>query len=114
MGDGAFDIESADIPPVLVLLDRHGWEIMRKPLPTSSTDPLRNEKLAALKAFDSPMVKEYLFWSKASKASGCHKYYDFGNAITQSASSSAQFTSTSLASLPPLTAKNVKDNLGYI
>lgn len=32
MGDGTFDIESADIPPVLVLLDRHGWEIMRRPL----------------------------------------------------------------------------------
>jgi hypothetical protein len=36
MGNGAFDIENANIPPVLILLDRHGWEIMRRPLPTST------------------------------------------------------------------------------
>ena len=114
MGNGEFDIESGDIPAVLVLLDRHGWEIMRKPLPTGSDDPDREAKLAALSAYDSPMVKEYQFWSSASKASGCHKYYGMGKAITQSASSSTAFTSTSLASLPPLTAQNVKDNMGNI
>lgn len=114
MGDGTFDIEDADIPPVLVLLDRHGWEIMRKPLPTSSSDPQRDEKLAALKAFDSPMVKEYLFWAKSTKATGCHKYHSLGNAITESASSSTQFKSTSLATLPPLTAKNAKGKDGSI
>jgi len=114
MGDGTFDIEDADIPPVLVLLDRHGWEIMRKPIPTSSSDPQRDEKLAALKAFDSPMVKEYLFWTKSTKSSGCHKYHSLGNAITESASSSTQFKSTSLATLPPLNAKNAKGNDGSI
>ena len=114
MGDGTFDIEDANIPAVLVLLDRHGWEIMRRPLPTSTTDPEKDEKLAALKAFDSPMVKEYKFWSKASKASGCHRYTGLGNAITTGSSSSTPFTSTSLADLPPLTGKNAKDNLGSI
>lgn len=114
MGDGTFDIEDADIPPVLVLLDRHGWEIMRKPIPTSSSDPQRDEKLAALKAFDSPMVKEYLFWTKSTKSSGCHKYHSLGDAITESASSSTQFKSTSLATLPPLNAKNAKGNDGSI
>ena len=114
MGDGTFDIEDANIPAVLVLLDRHGWEIMRRPLPTSTTDPEKDEKLAALKAFDSPMVKEYKFWSKASKASGCHRYTGLGNAITTGSSSSTPFTSTSLADLPPLTGKNAKDNLGSL
>ncbi len=107
MGDGTFDIESADIPAVLVLLDRHGWEIMRKPLPTGSDDPDKEAKVAALKAFDSPMVKEYIFWSKATKGSDCHKYYSLSNAITESATSSTQYKSTSLGVLPPLTAKNV-------
>ena len=73
MGDGAFDIESASIPPVLVLLDLHGWEIMRQPLPDISTYP-EGKALDALRAYDSPMVDKYYFYSNATKASGCHKY----------------------------------------
>jgi len=72
MGNGAFDIESADIPPVLVLLDRHGWEIMRKPLPTS-TYPYGDE-LDALRVYDSPMVKEYHFFNNATKASSQQRF----------------------------------------
>jgi hypothetical protein len=45
MGDGEFAIESAVIPPVLVLLDRHGWEIMRQPLPPVSTYPNGDDQL---------------------------------------------------------------------
>lgn len=111
MGDGTFNIEDADIPPVLVLLDRHGWEIMRKPLPTSSSDPQRDEKLAALRAFDSPMVKEYRFYNNASKASGCHKYTlrlnDDGSRRDPIKLNGKPYTSTSLADLPPLTASGV-------
>ncbi len=111
MGDGSFDIISANIPPVLVLLDRHGWEIMRKPLPTSSSDPQRDEKLAALRAFDSPMVKEYRFYNNASKASGCHKYTlrknDDGSRRDPIKLNGKPYTSTSLADLPPLTASGV-------
>ena len=113
MGDGTFDIEDADIPPVLVLLDRHGWEIMRKPIPTSSSDPQRDEKLAALKAFDSPMVKEYKFYNNATKASGCHKYIIRLNGTLERDTISLNgrhYTSTSLADLPPLTAKGVVSN----
>ena len=111
MGDGTFDIESADIPAVLVLLDRHGWEIMRKPLPTGSNDPQREEKLAALRAFDSPMVKEYKFYNNATKASNCHKYIirlDNNKLERDTISLNGKhYTSSSLADLPPLTAKGV-------
>ena len=111
MGNGAFDIISADIPPVLVLLDRHGWEIMRKPLPKASTYPYGDEELAALSAYDSPMVKEYKFYSNATKASGCHKYTlrlnDKGAERDQIKVDGVQFTSTSLAVLPPRTGSGV-------
>lgn len=113
MGNGAFDIISADIPPVLVLLDRHGWEIMRKPLPKSSTYPYGKE-LDALRAYDSPMVKEYKFYSNATKASGCHKYTlrldDDKKERDQIKVGDEQYTSTSLAALPRRTAKGVISN----
>lgn len=106
MGDGTFDIEDADIPPVLVLLDRHGWEIMRKPIPMGDgdADPSVGEKLAALRAYDSPMVKEYTFYSNATKGTGCHKYairMQGGKERDTIAVNNIRFTSTSLATLPP-------------
>lgn len=113
MGNGAFDIEDANIPPVLVLLDRHGWEIMRKPLPTT-TYPYGDE-LEALRAYDSPMVKEYHFFNNATKASGCHKYTlrTRNNALRDEIKvSRTPYTSTSLAALPPLAASGVKDANG--
>ena len=111
MGDGAFNIESAVIPPVLVLLDRHGWEIMRKPLPNPYTS---TEGLEALRAYDSPLVKEYKFYSSATKATGCHKYTVLKKGVEQNqiTVNGQHYTSTSLASLPPETAKGVKDNKG--
>ena len=113
MGNGAFDIENANIPPVLILLDRHGWEIMRRPLPTS-TYPYGDE-LDDLRAYDSPMVKEYHFFNNATKASGCHKYTlrIQNNALRDEIKvNGTAYTSTSLAALPPLTASGVKDNNG--
>ena len=113
MGTGAFDIKDANIPSVLVLLDRHGWEIMRKPLPTS-TYPYGDE-LDDLRAYDSPLVKEYHFFNNATKASGCHKYSlrIQNNALRDEIKvDGVAYTSTSLASLPPLTASGIKDNNG--
>ena len=109
MGDGTFDIEDADIPPVLVLLDRHGWEIMRKPIPMGDgdADPSAGEKLAALRVYDSPMVKEYTFYSNATKGTGCHKYairMQGGKERDTIAVNNIRFTSTSLATLPPYKA----------
>lgn len=113
MGDGSFDIESADIPPVLILLDRHGWEIMRKPLPKKSTYPEGETELNALRAYDSPMVKEYKFYSNATKATGCHKYtlrMQNGAERDQIKAGGKHYTSTSLGSLPPITATGVESN----
>ena len=109
MGDGSFDIISANIPPVLVLLDRHGWEIMRKPLPVANYP--NGEELEALRDYDSPMVKEYHFFSNATKASGCHKYslrVQNGALRDEIKVSGTPYTSTSLAALPPATATGVK------
>ena len=109
MGDGSFEIESADIPPVLVLLDRHGWEIMRKPLPKLATYPYGDE-LTALKVYDSPLVKEYKFYNNASKASGCHKYslrMQNGAERDQIKYNGKHYTSSSLAVLPPRAASDV-------
>ena len=111
MGNGTFDIISADIPPVLVLLDRHGWEIMRKPLPTS-TYPYGDE-LDALKEYDSPMVEEYHFYSNATKATGCHKYTlrtQNGALRDEIKVNGVAYTSKSLASLPPASATGVKSS----
>ena len=109
MGDGSFDIISANIPPVLVLLDRHGWEIMRKPLPVANYP--YGEELEALRAYDSPLVKEYHFFSNATKATGCHKYSlrTQNNALRDEIKvNGTAYTSTSLASLPPVSATGVK------
>ena len=110
MGNGTFDIESAEIPPVLVLLDLHGWEIMRLPLPTTNY-PEGETELAALRAYDSPMVKEYKFYSNATKASGCHKYslrMQNDAERDQIKVDGVHYTSTSLGDLPPITATGVK------
>lgn len=109
MGDGSFNIISANIPPVLVLLDRHGWEIMRKPLPVANYP--YGEELEALRAYDSPLVKEYHFFSNATKATGCHKYSlrTQNNALRDEIKvNGTAYTSTSLASLPPVSATGVK------
>jgi len=114
MGDGSFMVESADIPPVLVLLDLHGWEIMRLPLPTTNY-PEGDTERNALRKYDSPWVKEYKFYSNATKASGCHKYTlrldDKTNAERdQIKVGGVHYTSHSLGDLPPLSATGVKSS----
>ena len=109
MGNGTFDIESADIPPVLVLLDLHGWEIMRLPLPTANY-PEGEDELAALRAYDSPLVDKYYFYSNATKASGCHKYTlrrQDGKERDQIKVNGEHYSSSSLGDLPPRTASGV-------
>ena len=112
MGTGTFNVESADIPPVLVLLDQHGWEIMRKPLPVTNY-PLGDEELAALRVYDSPLVDKYYFYSNATKASGCHKYslrLQNGKERDQIKVNGVHYSSTSLGSLPPASASGVKSS----
>ena len=110
MGEGIFDLVPIDINPVLILLDQHGWEIMRKPLPTSPDDDTKDIKYAAIRPYDSPMVKEYYFWTKASKRSGFHQYYNLSQQVYNDGK---PFTSTSLTELPPYyTATNLRDAKG--
>ena len=110
MGEGIFDLVPIDINPVLILLDQHGWEIMRKPLPTSPDDDTKDTKYDAIRPYDSPMVKEYYFWTKASKRSGFHQYYNLSQQVYNNGK---PFTSTSLTDLPPYyTATNLRDAKG--
>lgn len=109
MGDGTFDIENASVPPVLVLLDLHGWEVMRKPLGYDNS-----EALAVLESYNSPLVDKYYFYSNATKASGCHKYslrMQNGAERDQIKVNGVHYSSTSLGDLPPLDkATGVKSN----
>ena len=111
MGEGYFDLIPATIDPALILLDQHGWEIMRKPLPSSANDPELEAKHAALRVYDSPLVKEYHFWTKTSKRTGFHQYYNLSQRVSVNGTN---YTSTSLGSLPPIDATNVKDAKGNI
>lgn len=109
MGEGYFDFVKTTIEPVLILLDQHGWEVMRKPLPSSPDDPEKYEKYEAIGLYDSPMVKEYAFWKTAKKRTGFHQYYLLSDRI-----GGEDFTSTSLTDLPPYDSENVKDAKGNL
>ena len=107
MGEGYFDFVKTSIDPVLILLDQHGWEIMRKPLPTSPDDPDKEAKYAAIRPYNSPMVKEYAFWATTKKRTGFHQYYLLSDRI-----GGDNFTSTDLTNLPPYGSQNVLDKKG--
>ena len=74
MGDGSFQLVPTEIKPMLILLDQHGWEIVRLPLPSGPTDPKRAEIYANIHKYSSPMVARYHFWKTGSKVPGYHKY----------------------------------------
>lgn len=109
MGEGYFDFVPTTIDPVLILLDQHGWEVMRKPLPSSPTDPQKDAKYEAIRPYNSPMVKEYAFWVTAKKRTGFHQYYLLSDRI-----GGDDFTSTDLTNLPPYGSKNVLDKKGNL
>jgi len=74
MGE-TFHLINVSFSPVLVLLDNHGWEIMRRSIPmTTDTEEQVAEKRAAIRAFDSPLVKTYHWFTQAEKLPGYHKY----------------------------------------
>ncbi len=101
---GEFTFEAQSIDPEVILLDQHGWEIMRAPLSEAAT----------LRKYDSPMVEEYQWYPAAAKVTGYHKYkvsnpnipiyYSFtdANGKTKWASTgdSVTFTSTTLGADP--------------
>ncbi len=61
---GIFTVEQVDLLPQVILLDQHGWEIVRIPL--SDTETLRK--------YESPMVEKYQWYPTALKTEGYHKY----------------------------------------
>ncbi|MBR0265332.1 MAG: hypothetical protein IJQ60_15790 [Prevotella sp.] len=72
MGDGKFTLEAVDLAPQVILLDQHGWEIMRTPMYTDADFTVVNTD--GLRKFNSPMVEEYHWYPKAVKSTGYHKY----------------------------------------
>ena len=111
LGEGSFDLVEADIDGVLVLLDNHGWEIMRKPI-VAKDDPDYETVKDALRKYDSPMVKEYKFYSTRNvdhKVYGYHKYDIVNNTgsntpLAASTRVDADKTITSLADYEPHTS----------
>ncbi len=64
MNTGEFTFEEVSLKPQVILLDKHGWEIMRTPL----------DQPDKLKEYNSPMVERYHWYPKFSKTTGYHKY----------------------------------------
>ena len=100
---GEFTFVAQSIDPEVILLDQHGWEIMRTPL----------SEAAALRMYDSPMVEEYQWYPTAAKVTGYHKYkvsnpkipvyysyLDGGKTKWRALGDSIIFTSTTLAENP--------------
>ena len=109
MGEGYFDLVKTVIDPALILLDQHGWEVMRQPLPSGIDDPERLAKLQAIRQYNSPMVKEYAFWATAKKRTGFHQYYQLDKRIGGN-----NYTATSLANYPSFNLPNARDAKGNI
>lgn len=106
MGDGTFALEPTEIDAVLVLLDNHGWEVMRQKIAKHKEADKYAAAQAALRKFDSPMVEQYKFYGSKSvdhKVSGYHKYNinnGANKALTESDRAGADKVFTSLADYP--------------
>ncbi|MBP5340517.1 MAG: hypothetical protein J6Z14_14650 [Prevotella sp.] len=96
--NGDFDLVEYDLDGALILLDQHGWEVMRKPITNRSSDKEAYD--AAIKKYNSPMVKMYHFWTNFVKESGYQKYKPIRGNATASKNAQHQKESTSLADYP--------------
>ena len=93
--NGDFDLEEYDLDGALILLDQHGWEVMRKPITNLST---KKEAYASeLRKYDSPMVKKYHFWTNFKKEDGYHKYKPIRGESDDKKNAQYQVSGTSLA-----------------
>jgi len=109
MGE-TFRFVETEIKPMLILLDQHGWEIARLPLPSGPTDPKRKDIYADLHKYSSPMVERYHFWKTGSKIPGYHKYTVSDYATN--ADGSEEYTADELGRADitnPLTPPNLPD-----
>ena len=74
MGTGEFTLEEVSLTSTLILLDQHGWEIMRTNLPNGPTDPYKAQYYENIRRYHSPMVARYHYWKSGSKQPGYHKF----------------------------------------
>lgn len=95
---GEFALEETSLSAVLVLLDKHGWEIARLNLPNGPDDPTRAKKYAALQKYSSPMVERYHYWKTGSKVPGYHKFTVSDYAVDENG---REYTSARLGFLDP-------------
>ena len=110
MGSGNFTVEEVSLTPQVILLDQHGWEIMRTPLTDVTT----------LRKFDSPMVEQYHWYPTAEKVSGYHEYRVSNQEITvydsDRKATSGRFihNSNTLAYTPYDYFETIKDENGWV
>lgn len=108
VGD-VFELQEVSMNPSLVLIDKHGWEIMRSGLPVDiskvkaanqAKETANNAaKQTIIRRFNSPMVKAYHWYKKAEKVTGYHKYIPTDPALAESGDE--EYTSTDLNDYPP-------------
>ena len=96
--NGDFDLEEYELDAALILLDKHGWEVMRKPITNRTSD--KAAYATELRKYDSPMVKKYHFWTKFIKEDGYHKYKPIRGKEKESDNAKHQGEGTSLADYP--------------
>ena len=100
--NGDFDLEEYNLDGALILLDQHGWEVMRKPITNRSSD--KAAYAAALKKYDSPMVKMYHFWTNFVKESGYQKYKPIRGNANASKNAQHQKEAPHLADYPEVSS----------
>ena len=76
MGTGEFTFEEVSLEPQVILLDNHGWEIVRIPMYRDFGKETQTINTSELSKYDSPMVETngYHWYPKAAKVTGYHKY----------------------------------------
>ena len=72
MGTGEFAVEEVSLTPQVILLDQHGWEVLRVPMYTDND--FNEVNTEALRKYNSPMVYEYHWYPQADKVTGYHKF----------------------------------------
>lgn len=96
--NGDFDLVEYDLDGALILLDQHGWEVMRKPITNRSSD--KQAYADELRKYDSPMVKKYHFWTNFRKDDGYHKYKPIRDQSDSKKNAQHKGVGTSLADYP--------------
>ncbi len=100
--NGDFDLVEYQLDGALILLDQHGWEVMRKPITNRSSD--KEAYAAAIKMYDSPMVKMYHFWTNFVKESGYQKYKPIRGNANASKNAQHQKEAPHLADYPEVSS----------